>query len=219
VLAAWQRYASNAPQVVPLVHTDIHHAMRVIDETEAQVIIIEQAIAATTPGAAVMVQIHNQRTWRGTEIRLLAEDAVSTLIRAEPGRMDPQEWLTELARPLPPRPQRRAPRLRASGNEQVAVNGAAVSLADWSTTGVQVCSKDMLRPNQRVRVALSKGKKTIRTHGVVAWSTFTISPRPEYRAGIALDKPITDLIGVVKEEPPRKRRADSDESRPVVVSA
>jgi hypothetical protein len=206
LLAAWQRYASKAPQVMPLVHTDIHRAMRVIDDTEAQVIIIEQAVAATTPGAAVMVQIHNQRTWRGTEIRLLPDNAVNTLITAEPGSVDPQEWLTELASPLPPRPQRGAPRIRASGDEEVSINGATVTLADWSTTGIQVRSKDMLKPNQRVRVTLSKEKKTVRTRGVVAWSTFTITPPPEYRAGIALERPIAELIGPANGEPSGRAR-------------
>jgi hypothetical protein len=201
LLAAWQRYASKAPQVVPLVHTDLHRAMRVIDDTEAQVIIIEQAVAATKPGAAVMVQIHNQRTWRGTEIRLLPDTAVNRLITAEPAGLDPQEWLTDLASPLPPRPQRGAPRIQASGDEEVSINGDAVTLADWSTTGVQVRSKEMLRPNQRVRVTLSKGGKTVRTRGVVAWSTLSISPPPEYRAGIALEQPVTEFIGATKGEP------------------
>jgi hypothetical protein len=201
LLAAWQRNASDASKVVPLLHTNMNHAMRVIDEMEVQVIIIEQAVAATESGAAVMAQIHNQRTWRDTEIRLLPNNAVNTLITAEPGSVDPQQWLTELARPLLPRPQRCTPRVRASGDEEVSINGDAVTLADWSTTGVQVRSTDMLRPNQRVRVTLSKGDKTIKTHGLVTWSTFTTSPRPEYRAGIVLEEPIADLIGDTKEEP------------------
>jgi hypothetical protein len=201
LVAAWQRHASKAPQVVPLVHTDMHHAVRVLDQTEIQVIIIEQAIAATEPGAEVMTQIHNQRAWRDTEIRLLPENAVRALITAEPGGVDAQEWLTELARPLPPRPLRSAPRVRASGDEEVSINGSAVALEDWSTTGVQVRSKEMLRPNQAVRMTLSKGDKSIRTRGVVAWSTFTMSPRPEYRAGIALERPIADLIGATDAAP------------------
>jgi hypothetical protein len=190
-----------------------------IDETEAQVIIIEQAVASTKPGAAVMVQIHNQRTWRGTEIRLLSQNAADTLMTAEPGGVDPQEWLTALAHPLPPRPQRRAPRFLASGDEGVSINGAAATLADWSTTGVQVRSREMLRPNQGVRVTLSKGNKTVRTRGHVAWSTFTLLPEPEYRAGIALGQPITELLEATKPERPASRHAKSKKSRPAAVSA
>jgi hypothetical protein len=201
LLAAWQRYASKASQVVPLLHTDVDHAMRVITGTEVQVIIFEQAIAATEQGAAVMAQIHDQRTWRDTEIRLLPDNAVSKLTTAEPGSLDPQTWLTELARPLPPRPQRGARRIHAAGDEEVSINGEAVTLLNWSATGVQVRSKEMLRPNQGVRVALAKGSKTIRTRGVVAWSTFTTTPRPEYRAGIALEEPIAEFIESTKEEP------------------
>jgi hypothetical protein len=196
----------------------MHQAMRVIDETEAHVIIIEQAVAATNPGAAVMAEIHNQRTWIGTEIRLLPETAVNTLITGEPaGRVAPEAWLTELAMPLPPRPQRRTARIPASGDEEVSINGGTVTLADWSITGVQVRSKDMLRPNQRVRVTLSKGNKIVRTRGVVAWSTFTISPPPEYRAGIALEQPLTELIGATTEAP--SVRATAKSPHPAVVSA
>jgi hypothetical protein len=200
LLAAWQRYASNVSQVVPLLHTDMDHAIRVIDGTEVQVIIIEQAIAATKSGAAVMAQIHNQRTWRDTEIRLLPDHAIHTLTTTEPGSVDPQEWLTTLARPLPPRPLRNAPRIRASGDEEVSINGNAVTLADWSATGVRVHSKEKLRPNQGVRMTFSKGTKTVRIRGVVAWCTFTTSPRPEYLAGIVLEEPIADLIETTEQE-------------------
>ena len=200
LLAAWQRYGSNASQVVPLLHTDMDHAIRMIDETEVRVIIFEQAIASTDPGAAVIAQIHDQRTWRDTEIRLLPRTAVSTLMAAEPGKTDPHDWLMTLACPLLPRPQRGAPRIRASGDEEVSINGVAATLADWSATGVQVRAKEMLRPNQSVRVTLSKGEKTVRTRGVVAWCTFTTSPRPEYRAGIVLEQPIADFMGASASE-------------------
>jgi hypothetical protein len=220
LLAVWLPYASKTPQVVPLVHTDLHRAMQVIDKTEARVIIIEQAVASTKPGAAVMARIHNQRTWRGTEIRLLSESAVDTLMTAEPNGVDPQEWLMALAHPLPPRPQRGTPRFLASGDEEVSINGAAVTLADWSTTGVQVRSREMLRPNQGVRVTLSKGNKTVRTRGLVAWSTFTLLPQPEYRAGIALGQPITELLEATKDEPrPVSRQTKSKKSSPAAVSA
>jgi len=219
LLAAWKPFESKTPQVVPLVHTDLHRAMHVIDKTEAQIIIIEQAVASTKSGAAVMVQIHNQRTWRGTEIRLLSENAVDTLMTAEPEGVDPQEWLTALAHPLPPRPQRRAPRFPASGEEAVSINGAAVTLADWSTSGVQVRSSQMLRPNQGVRVTLSKGNKTVRTRGQVAWSTFTLLPQPEYRAGIALGQSIHELVEATTEARPVPRQTKSKKSRPAAVSA
>lgn len=194
LLAAWQRHASNASQVVPVLHTDMDHAIRVIDGTEVQVIIFEQAIAATESGTAVMAQIHEQRAWRDTEIRLLPRTAVSTLMAAAPGSMNPREWLLELASPLLPRPQRGAPRIRASGDEEVTINGKTVTLANWSATGVQILSREKLRPNQGVRVTLSKGSRTVRTKGVVAWCTFTMSPHPEYRAGIVLEQTIADLV-------------------------
>jgi len=59
-------------------------------------------------------------------------------------------------------------------------------LIDLSTFGAQVVSTSVLKPNQRVRVALTDDQTNVRLNGAVAWASFEIPPKsgPRYRAGI-----------------------------------
>jgi hypothetical protein len=209
LLSAWAKYAPSAPQVVGLVHSDVQRALDMIDLVEAQVIVMEQAAAASEIGSVLMIRLHNERSWRGTEIRLLTADQAARVMNTEPGEIHPQIWLRDLAHPLPPRPHRRAPRIRADGTEQALIDGDAVTLVDWSSTGAQVHSPAVLRPLSRVRVKLSRAQTSVKTAGTVVWSAFESTPFYGYRAGIAFAEPISDLASASPEHaampPPRDR--------------
>ena len=105
-----------------------------------------------------------------------------------------RDRLTVLANPLPARPPRRAPRMRAD-DEEAFIDGSPVVLIDLSASGAQVRSTSVLRPQQRVKFVLSPARGSVKTTAVVAWSSFEMAPTPRYRAGIAFTDPIPSLAG------------------------
>ena len=195
LVAAWNARAGKSSQVIPLVHTDVSHALETIGSKRPEVVVIEQAVATTGPGSTLMARLHTERFLRGIDVRLLAPDRANDLMSSEPGDVHPQVWLTVLAEPLPARPMRRAERIKTGENEGALVDGTPVRLLDLSASGAQVYSTIVLRPQQRVKLVLSPERGSIKTTGVVAWSTFEMAPTPRYRAGIAFAAAIPGLIG------------------------
>jgi hypothetical protein len=193
LLAAWNARARSVETVIPIAHTDLSQALEMIGSKRPEVVVIEQAVAASGSGSALMARLHNERYERGIEIRLLPAERAADLMSSEPGDVHPQVWLSVLAEPLPARPQRRATRMRARDDEQAFIDGAPVTLLDLSASGAQVRSSIVLRPKQRVRLMLPPERGSVKTLAVVAWSTFEIGPTPHYRAGIAFTSAIPSL--------------------------
>jgi hypothetical protein len=193
LISAWHARAGESSDVVSVTHTDVPQALDAIVTQQPDVVVIEQAVATTPPGATLMARLHNERYIRGIEVRLLPSDRAADLMSSEPGDIDPQEWLTALACPLPARPQRRAARVRAGDDEVAHIDGGQVVLIDLSASGAQVRSASVLRPQQRVKFVLSPERGSVNTSGVVAWSTFEMAPAPRYRAGIAFSGAIPGL--------------------------
>jgi hypothetical protein len=194
LLEAWSTHAKSVDTVIPVAHTDLSEALEMIGTRRPDVVVIEQAVAASGSGSALMARLHNERYERGIEVRLLPAERAADLMSSEPGDVHPQEWLSVLAEPLPARPQRRAARVRAREDEQVFIDGAPVTLLDLSASGAQVRSSIVLRPQQRIRVAMPPERGSVKTAAVVAWSTFEIGPRPQYRAGIAFTRAIPNVV-------------------------
>jgi PilZ domain len=194
LLAAWNARAGTVETVIPVAHTDLSQALEMIGSRRPEVVVIEQAVAASGSGSALMHRLHNERYERGIEIRLLPAERAADLMSSEPGDVHPQVWLSVLAEPLPARPQRRAPRVRAGVDEQALVDGATVAVLDLSANGLQVRSSTVLRPQQRVRVILPPERGSVKTAAVVAWSTFEIAPTPQYRAGLAFTSSFPHLV-------------------------
>lgn len=192
LLAAWNACGGHTSQVISVPLTDLTLAMELIGEAQPEVVVIEQAVAATGTGSALMDRLHSERYLRGTEVRLLPPDRAADLMSSGPGDLDPQAWLNGLAQALPPRPERRAARVRASADEQVLVDGQPVALIDLSAAGAQVRSQTVLKPRQRIRVVLPPERGSVKAVAVVAWSTFEIGPTPTYRAGVAFTRAIPD---------------------------
>jgi hypothetical protein len=194
LLEAWNARAKWVESVIPIAHTDLSHALEMIGSRRPEVVVIEQAVAASGSGSALMARLHNERYERGIEIRLLPADRAADLMSSEPGDVHPQVWLSVLAEPLPARAQRRAKRVRARDDEQALIDGAPVTLLDVSSNGLQVRSSLVLRPQQRVRVVLPPERGSVKTAAVVAWSTFEIAPTPQYRAGLAFTGSFPHLV-------------------------
>ena len=193
LLAAWNARAKSVETVIPIAHTDLSQALEMIGSRRPEVVVIEQAVAASGSGSALMARLHNERYERGIEIRLLPAERAADLMSSEPGDVHPQVWLSVLAEPLPARPQRRATRMRAREDEQAFIDGAPVTLLDLSASGLQVRSSIVLRPKQRVRVMLPPERGSVKAAAIVAWSTFEIGPTPHYRAGLAFTNAIPTL--------------------------
>jgi hypothetical protein len=81
---------------------------------------------------------------------------------------------------------RRAPRYQIAHKLEILVDGNPATLLDLSTCGAQVISPTILRPNQRVRMALTDETGVLRFNALIAWAAFEIPPQigPQYRAGI-----------------------------------
>jgi len=88
--------------------------------------------------------------------------------------------------PLDQKGTRRAPRYQIARKLEVLVDGNPATLLDLSTCGAQVISPTILRPNQRVRMALTDEGGVLRFNATIAWAAFEIPPQigPQYRAGI-----------------------------------
>ena len=194
LVAAWNARAGKGSHVISLVHTDVSQALETIGTKRPEIVVIEQAVATTGPGSTLMARLHTERYTRGIEVRLLPPERALDLMSSEPGDVHPQVWLTVMANPLPARPQRRAARIKTAENEAALVDGTPVRLLDLSASGAQVYSTIVLKPQQRVKFVLSPERGSIKTTGVVAWSTFEMAPTPRYRAGIAFAAAIPGLV-------------------------
>jgi PilZ domain-containing protein len=90
---------------------------------------------------------------------------------------------------------REAARVRMESGLEIAVDGNTATLVDLSSVGAQVISGAALKPNQRVRLALTDDAATVRLSGSVVWASFEISKNgPKYRAGVQFVKPDVQAI-------------------------
>jgi hypothetical protein len=192
LLAAWNACGGQESQVIAVPLTDLTFAIDLISEAEPEVVVIEQAVAASGAGSTLMDRLHSERYLRGTEVRLLSPDRAADLMSSGPGESHPQRWLSELAQALPPRPERRAARIQITADEQAFIDGQPVTLIDLSAVGAQVRSHTVLKPRQRIRLVLPPERGSVKAVAVVAWSTFEIGPTPTYRAGVAFTRAIPD---------------------------
>ena len=170
-------------------------ALEVITRKRPEVVALERMFAATTRGAALINRIKADPKLASCEIRIVAHD--SGYSRVPAGRPeaapdpDPDGVAVAVAAPAPAeapldqRGTRRAPRFRIVDGVDVSVDGNTATLIDLSTVGAQVVSPTILKPNQRLRMALADGKKPIRFSAGVAWASFELAKAgPRYRAGI-----------------------------------
>jgi hypothetical protein len=166
-------------------------ALEVITKRRPRVVTLERLFAATPRGAALIHRIKADPSLMLLEIRVVAHDDAGAHASAQ--KTNPALSVaaaTTAAVPLPALDQRgtrRAMRFRMAGQVDVLIDGNAATLVDLSTVGAQVICATILKPNQRVRMALPDDAGTVRVRATVAWASFEIPPQsgPRYRAGVA----------------------------------
>src|SRR5262245_60766187 len=90
LLAAWNASGGQETQVIAVPLTDLAFAIDLLGEAQPEVVVIEQAVAASGDGSTLMDHLHNERYLRGTEVRLLSPDRAADLLASGPGDSHPQ---------------------------------------------------------------------------------------------------------------------------------
>jgi hypothetical protein len=191
--------SDSETEILTFTDADALRALDAITTRKPAVIALERLFASTPRGAALINRIKADPSLVESEIRVVSPDTVQTRItpqRAAPPPEPAQSGGTGMAtaatevaprvQPLDHYGTRRAPRFKVAGTVDVLVDGNAATLVDLSVVGAQVLTPSVLKPNQRIRMALPEESGAIRFNASVAWAKFEIPPQsgPRYRAGI-----------------------------------
>ena len=173
-----ERAGAGAGEVLLFTDAEALTALQTIMKRRPHLVALERMFAVTPRGAALINRIKADPSLRQAEIRVMAHN--SDYSRVVPRAAPPG------APALDQRGTRRAPRFKMAENTNVALDGKTGTIIDLSTVGAQVVSPGGLKPNQRVAVALIGETSRVKFSGVVAWTSFEMSPSgtPRYRAGI-----------------------------------
>ncbi|HEY7288284.1 MAG TPA: PilZ domain-containing protein [Vicinamibacterales bacterium] len=190
------RAADFGGELLAFTDADALIALEVITKRRPSIVALERDFAETPRGMALINRIKADGSLERVEIRVMSPDdtEVRVLPRA-PGAPTPAgssggTAAAAVAAPPPALDQRgtrRAPRHRIKGKVEILVDGNVAMLVDLSVIGAQVLSPTILKPNQRVRMALNDDLGNVRFNAAVAWASFEIPPNsgPRYRAGLA----------------------------------
>ena len=164
-------------------------ALEVITRKRPDVVALEQAFAATTRGAALINRIKVDPKLSTCEIRIVAHDSEYARAPARAPAPVVDGSAVAIAAPAPApldqRGTRRAPRVRIVDGVDVVIDGNVATLVDLSVIGAQVVSQTILKPNQRIRIAMGEATKPLRFSAAVAWASFELAKTgPRYRAGL-----------------------------------
>lgn len=190
-----ERADTAAGEVLTFTDADALRALEIITKRRPAVVAVERVFAGTPRGAALINRIKSDPSLLGSEIRVVSHDDkdhwAGPRRSSEPGGGNgatavASAHATTPGQPLDQRGTRRAPRFRMAGEVDVLVDGNQAVLVNLSTLGAQLVSATVLKPGQRVRVALFDAQGTVRFIATVAWASFEIPPNsvPRYRAGI-----------------------------------
>jgi PilZ domain len=184
LVAAWCAHADRTSDVLAFTDADANAAYEAIVRRRPHVLVLEQLVASTSRGAALIDCVRNDSSLGNVEIRLLPPEAAAA-IASQHGHA-PAGALVSLAHPMQPRKSRRAVRVRLPQGIEAIVDGKPVQLVDISVLGAQVVSGDVLKPNQRIRLTLEVSTSGARLLAAVAWAAYELpkATEPQYRAGI-----------------------------------
>ncbi len=188
-------------EVLSFTDADALRALEVITKRKPAVVGLERGFAATPRGAALINRIKADASLAACDLRIVAYDAEfaqPSAKKSAAGAPVRNGAAAAPAAPLDHHGTRRVPRFRIGGLVDMVVDGNQAEIVDLSTLGAQVVSPTILKPNQRVRIALADEDGTVRFNAAVAWAAFEIPPNkgPRYRAGLEFaDAPADALQG------------------------
>ena len=180
-----ERLDPNA-EIQTFTDSEALEALDHIIRTKPSIIALQNDFAATSRGTALINRIKDDPKLSGCEVRVLARHSGRSRVAAKrsaapvPAEDPPKKPVLDV------KGTRRAPRIRIKDGVEVAVDGNPAALVDLSTVGAQVVSPTVLKPNQRVRVAMGDGKNAVKCSGAIAWAAFEMPKGlpTRYRAGI-----------------------------------
>ena len=192
--------------VITFPDTEPIQALQAILEQRPDLVVLERLFAATPRGAALVNRIKSDPQLAHAEVRVMSHtgDYTRQVVRPSVPKTPaasaggatasaPQADAAPVATAEAPRPldwqgTRRAPRFRIRPGVELQLDGNPAAVVDLSVVGAQVVSPTVLRPNQKVRIALPNDDFLLRFRGAVAWAKFELprSPesQPQYRAGV-----------------------------------
>jgi len=136
----------------------------VILERRPRVVVVNEAVATSSPAIALIERIRYDATLQPCEVRIVP--------------------FGEAEGPLDMTGTRRAPRYQIAEGVNVDIDGKPATLVNLSLVGAQVISPTSLKPKQRIRFSLAGEGKPIRIQSVVATVAVEIVKGVRYRAGI-----------------------------------
>ena len=192
-------------EVITFPDTEPIQALQAILEQRPDLVVLERLFAATPRGAALVNRIKSDPQLAHTEVRVMSHtgdytrQVVKPTVTKAPAPSGggtataPQPVSAPVATEEAPRPldwqgTRRAQRFRVRPGVELQLDGNPAAVVDLSVVGAQVISPTVLRPNQKVRIALPNDDFLLRFRGAVAWAKFelprTPEHQPQYRAGV-----------------------------------
>lgn len=187
--------------------TEPIQALQTIMEQRPGLVVLERLFAATPRGAALINRIKSDPQLAHAEVRVMSHtgDYTRQVVKPTAAKAPaptpsaggtaaaPQASTASVATEEGPKAldwhgTRRAPRFRVRTGVELQLDGNPAVVVDLSTVGAQVISPTVLRPNQKVRIALPNDEFLLRFRGAVAWAKFELPTAPvktaQYRAGV-----------------------------------
>ncbi|MBI2835731.1 MAG: PilZ domain-containing protein [Acidobacteria bacterium] len=197
------------PDTAAFSDAEIPEALQVIAEQRPSLVCLDRLFAATTRGMAFVKRLSADVSG-DFEIRVVAhDDDYSRIVRPSRGsagqapspdplapELDPSAAAPD-TKPLDRTGTRAAPRYKIREGVEVQVDGNPVTLVNLSTTGAQIVSPTILRPNQIIRVTVAYAREVIRFSASIAWASMEMSKvpgKPQYRAGVEFNHGDFDAI-------------------------
>ena len=190
ILKAWPDFA----EARTFTDAELPAALDVVTTDLPDIVAIERAFSKKPRGAALVNRIKAYGSLHPCKIRIVSvarrvskssrrASMASAERTASPHGTSSAAAAVRSARVQENR--RLAPRFKIIEGIEVVIDGTPAMLVDLSAAGAQVVSSSRLKPDQRVRVSILEGSRTVRFTAAVVWSTFEL-PKvgARYRAGL-----------------------------------
>jgi len=164
-------------------------------QTPAGLTFIDRVGALAIPGSTILLVVEHDGRWTTMPLgngRTSTQSRPAAVAASHPGLVTPsQQVVAALSKIVAAHTEtlntRRAPRFLVRDPFDVTVESGCASLVDISVLGAQIVSLPVLRPRQKINVALPDNDETMNLIAQVAWSTFE-KPQPQaephYRVGL-----------------------------------